>query len=104
MRNVSDKNYREIKKHKSYVQQIPPPPKNVPFTRYVEKVSTSRQATDDNTIWSVRFACRVTKPRIQTHVQNIQYLLLFPRQQWSRERASMLSYNTLPVLLLYTFN
>ena len=37
----------------------------------------------------IRFACRITKARIQTHTHLI--LIAFPRQ-WLRERASMVRY------------
>ena len=40
------------------------------------------------TIWRMRFACWVTKTR-DTHSWHI-ILIALPRQQWSRERASML--------------
>jgi hypothetical protein len=30
--------------------------------------------------------------RVQTHAQNMKYLLLFARQLWLRERSSMLRY------------
>jgi hypothetical protein len=36
----------------------------------------ARQATDDNIIRRMRFACRINKTRIQTHTQYISYLLL----------------------------
>jgi len=35
---------------------------------------------------AMRFACRITKARIQTHSGHL-ILTAFPRQQWSRERA-----------------
>jgi hypothetical protein len=41
----------------------------------VEKYGTARQATDDNIIRRMRFACLITKARIQT--QNMWYLFLF---------------------------
>ena len=43
----------------------------------MEKYGTPRQATDDNVIRSVRFACWIIKTRIQTHNQKFYYLLLF---------------------------
>jgi len=43
----------------------------------VKKYGTPRQATDDNVIRSVRFACWIIKTRIQTHNQKFYYLLLF---------------------------
>jgi hypothetical protein len=56
--------------------------------RNVEKYGGARQATDDNIIRRMRFACWVTKA---TDTLNIYVILIaFPRQQWFRERASML--------------
>jgi hypothetical protein len=65
----------------------------------VEKYGTVRRATDDNIIRRMRFACRMTKAA-QTH----DYVILsaFPRQQWLRERASMLRY-TYPSCLLQLY-
>jgi len=42
-------------------------------------------------IWSVRFACWMTKAT-DTHSQCV-ILIAFPLQQWLRERASMLRYS-----------
>jgi hypothetical protein len=41
-------------------------------------VARVRQAIDDKQYDAVkmRFACRITKPRIRTHTRNVQYLLL----------------------------
>jgi len=39
------------------------------------------------TMWRMRFACWVTKAT-DTHSEYV-ILTAFPRQQWSRERASM---------------
>jgi hypothetical protein len=62
----------------------------------VEKYGRARQATDDNMIRSMRFACWLTKA---TDTLRIRILTDFPRQQWLRERASMLTFvRTLPVL------
>jgi len=35
--------------------------------RQMGKYCTARQAKDDNIIRRMRFACRITKTRIQTH-------------------------------------
>jgi hypothetical protein len=56
----------------------------------VEKYVTARQATDDNIIRRMRFACRITKAT-DTHLEYV-ILIAFPRQQWLRERASMLRF------------
>jgi hypothetical protein len=43
----------------------------------VEKYGTARWATASYMICRICFACQMTKARIQTHLQNIQYVLLF---------------------------
>jgi hypothetical protein len=43
------------------------------------------------------FACWITKAT-NTHLEYVIFIA-FPWQQWLRERASMLRYSTLPVLL-----
>ena len=53
------------------------------------------QATADNVIKRLRIACCITKAT-DTHSECV-IIIAFPRQQWLRERASMLRY-TLPVL------
>jgi hypothetical protein len=58
----------------------------------VEKCSKARQATDENIIWHMRFACGITKAT-ETHITSEYVILIaFPRQQWSGERVSMLRY------------
>ena len=48
----------------------------------------SQKATDENVIWLMRVACRITKAR-NTH--SIYVLLIaFPRQQWLHELGSIL--------------
>jgi hypothetical protein len=66
-------------------------PKIVPFTwDNVEKYGTARQATDDNIIWRMRFACWMTDAT-DTRSEYVTCLLLaVARQQWLRERASRL--------------
>jgi hypothetical protein len=54
----------------------------------VEKYGTARQATDDNIIRRMRFACWITKAT-NTHSEYVKFIA-FPRQKWLRERASML--------------
>ena len=56
----------------------------------MKKHGRTRQATDDNKIRRMRFACWITKA---TNTPS-EYLILiaFPWQQWLRERASMLRY------------
>jgi hypothetical protein len=61
-----------------------------------EKYGTAREATRDNIIRRMRFACWITKAT-DTHAEYV-ILIAFPRQQWLRERASVL--HILPVLLI----
>jgi hypothetical protein len=56
----------------------------------MEKYGTARQATDDNIIRRMRFACWITKAT-DTHSQYV-ILIAFLLQQWLHERASMLRY------------
>ena len=63
-------------------------PKIVPFMKHGEKYGTAGQATDDNIIRRMRFACWITKAT-DTHSEYV-ILIAFPRQQWLRERASVL--------------
>jgi hypothetical protein len=63
----------------------------------VEKYGTAGQATDDNIIRRMRTACRIKKAT-DTHSEYL-LLLFVPWQQWLRERASVLRYSILPVLL-----
>ena len=54
----------------------------------MEKHGTAGQATDDNIIQRMHFACWITKAT-DTHSQYV-ILIAFPQQQWSHERASVL--------------
>jgi hypothetical protein len=56
----------------------------------VEKYYSTRQATDDNMIWRMRFACRIPKAT-NTLSENV-IGNTFPRQHLLRESASMLRY------------
>jgi len=53
-----------------------------------KKYARDGQATDDNIIRRIRFACCVTKPT-DTHSE-YKILIAYPRQQWLSERVSML--------------
>jgi hypothetical protein len=53
----------------------------------VEKYGTARQATDDNIIRHMHIPCSITKAA-DTHSEYV-ILIVFSRQQWLRERASM---------------
>jgi hypothetical protein len=54
------------------------------------KNGTARQATDDNITRRTRIACWITKAT-DTHSEYVIFIA-FPRQQWLRERASLLLY------------
>jgi len=54
----------------------------------MEKYGTVRQATDENMKRRWRFACWVTKAT-DTHSECV-ILIVYTRQKWLRERASML--------------
>ena len=56
-----------------------------------EKYVKARQATDDSIIRRMRVACQITKA-IDTHSEYVIHVA-FPRQQWLRERASIVSYH-----------
>jgi hypothetical protein len=62
----------------------------------VEKYGTARQATDDNIIWRMRFACWVTAR--DTHSEYVIHIA-FPWQQWLRERVSVLRYTYIAYLV-----
>jgi hypothetical protein len=53
----------------------------------LKKCGTAGQATEDNIIRRMRFACWITKAT-DTHSEYV-IVIAFPRQQWLRERASM---------------
>jgi hypothetical protein len=64
----------------------------------MEKYGRDGQATDDNIIRRMRFACWITKA---TDTRSGYVILIaFVQQQWVRERASMLHYSKLPVFSL----
>ena len=74
----------------------------------VEKYGGDGQDIDDSITRRMRFACWVTKDT-DTHSE-YEILIAFPRQQWLRERASMLrcthiAYLLFPVssVLIYVF-
>jgi hypothetical protein len=87
-RNVSDKSRRENKTHilcsTIFFR------KSCRLWDNVEKYGRAGQATDDNIIRRMRFACWITKAT-NTYSEYV-ILIAFPRQQWLRERASMLRF------------
>ena len=54
----------------------------------MQKYGSARQTTDDNIIRRMRTECWITKAT-DTHSEYV-ILIAFPRQQWLRERASVL--------------
>jgi hypothetical protein len=64
------------------------PRKSYHISDYVEKCGRARQATDDTILRCMRIACWITKGA-STHPEYV-ILIAFPRQQWLRERTSML--------------
>jgi hypothetical protein len=59
----------------------------------IEKCDGAREATEDNIIRLMRFACWVGKATL-TRARTQKYVIIFafPRQQWFRERGSVLRY------------
>ena len=77
MRNISKMSCRENKNTNFTLDNSPPPPPP-PENRAVyepmwKNVSRAGKATDDNTT----HALRILDNRLQTHTQNMYYLLLF---------------------------
>jgi hypothetical protein len=62
--------------------------KSCRFWDNMEKYCRARQATDGNITRRMRFACWITKAT-DTHSEYVIHIA-FPRQQWLRERLSML--------------
>jgi hypothetical protein len=63
----------------------------------VEKYGTVRQATDDNIIRHMRFACWIIKAT-DTHSEYV-ILIALQRQQFLRERAPVLRYTYIACLV-----
>ena len=85
MGNVSDIVVGKIKKKcsKFFFRKI------VPFFEIIwKKYGTALQASDDNLIRRMRFACWMIKDT-NTHSECV-ILIVFPQQQWLRERTSLL--------------
>jgi hypothetical protein len=66
----------------------------------VEKDGTLRQATDDNAICLIRFACWITKA-VYIHSEYV-IIIAFPRRKRLRERASDLCYKHIACLVFNT--
>jgi hypothetical protein len=63
----------------------------------MEKYGTARQATDDNIIRRMRFACWINKATDTEYV----ILIAFTRQRWLCESTSMLRYTYIACLVTY---
>ena len=63
----------------------------------MEKYCTAGQAADDSLIRRMRFASRITKTT-DTHLEYVIFTAI-PRQQWLRERASVLHETYIACLL-----
>jgi len=74
-----------------------PLPKSYLLYDNVEEYGRVEQATKDNIIRHVRFACWISK----TTDALLKYLVLldFPRQHWLRERISVLRYTRIACLV-----
>ena len=68
----------------------------------LEICGRAAQATDENVIWRMRFACWITKAT-NTPSEYVILIALQP-QHWLRERASVLRYSALPVVLSLSSN
>jgi len=72
------------------------------FQNNVEKYGTAEQATDNNIIWHMHFACWITDAT-DTHSEYV-ILTAFTLQQWLYKRASCYVIRILPVLFYLKFN
>jgi hypothetical protein len=89
-----------VEKFKTHILcSITFPPKSCRLWDNVEKYGTARQATHDNIIRRMRFACWITKAT-DTHTEYV-ILPALPLQQWLRERASVLRYTYIACLMLH---
>ena len=98
MKNISEKTFRENQNSIFFAPQLFFR-KSCHLWNEVEKYGGAREATDDNVIRCMRFACW----EINTHSAYVIFIA-FPRQQWCRERASYYVTRTLPLLFNDYFN
>jgi hypothetical protein len=64
------------------------------------KHGTVGQATDDNKMLRMRFACCITEAT--NTLSEYVILIAFPRQRWLRQRATFLRYTFSACLVIYT--
>jgi hypothetical protein len=101
MRNVSDKSCSENQRTYFIFNNFFSENRAV-YEKMWKKHGTAGLATVDNIIRRICFACWITKTT-DTHSEYV-ILIAFPRQEWFRERASVLRLRTLPLFLLpHTF-
>jgi len=89
MRSILDKSCRE--NQNTYFMFNNYFPTIVPFIRRRGKLCRAGQATDYNIIQRMRIGCWITKAT-NIHSENVILIFSSPRQQWLRERASVLGY------------
>jgi hypothetical protein len=100
MRSVSDKSCRENQNtHFMFSNFFRKP---LPLWDNVERYGKARQATDENVIRRMRFACWITEAT-STHSEYVT-LIAFPLQQLLRENASMLRLYVLACLVTFRFS
>ena len=100
MRNTSDRTCRENQNTYFIFNNFFFFRKSYRLCDNVEKCGRARQATDDNIIRSMRFACWINKATNK----HSEYVIPidFPPQQWLRERSVVLNViRTLPVLFRF---
>jgi hypothetical protein len=75
----------------------------LPENRFLYEIMWKNMVQSDkpqttNVIWRMRFACWITKAT-DTHSEYV-IVVAFPRQQWLRERASVLRYTYIACILI----
>jgi hypothetical protein len=96
MRNVSDKSCRENQNTHFMFNNVFP--KILPLWDNVEKYGTARQATDDNIIGRMRFACWITKAT-DTHSEYGNTSCFSTAKMVTRTHLNIMFIRTLSVLL-----
>ena len=88
----------KIKTHFMFNNLFPHPLESRSVYEIMWKNNVEPDTPHDNVIRRMRFTYRITKLR-GTHSQYVM-LIAFPLQQWLHERASVLRYSALSVLIL----